>query len=146
MRESTGSTFIIYWICIFLIITFAFLAATLSYMKAYKINARIADAIEKFEGYNMHSNDEINSRMKLWAYHKTSNGNPDCPTVKGQEAITGLNFTYDYCVYEFKINDEYYNYGIRTYIYIELPIVRRIIKVPIYSETERLYKFNLKEY
>ena len=141
MREATGGTFLVYWISIFLIITFAFLTATLSYMKAYKLNARIVNAIEKFEGYNSKSNDEIDSKLALWSYHKESNPFKDCPPVNGQDPIRdpSLNKNYSYCVYEFKINDHYYNYGVRTFIYIELPIIHRMLKIPNYSETERIY-------
>ena len=144
MKEATGGTFLIYWISIFLIITFAFLTATLSYMKAYKLNSRIVNAIEKFEGYNHLSNNEIDSKLSLWAYRKESNPFADCPTVRGKNPINdaSLNQSYAYCVYEFKLNDHYYNYGVRTYIFIELPIVHRILKVPVYSETERIYLFD----
>lgn len=145
MRQSIGSTFLINWIIIFLIITFAFLISTLSYMKAYKLNTRIANAIEKFEGYNNLANDEINSKLELWNYKKDSNFLAECPTVKGKEAIQGLNRTYNYCVYEFKINKNYYNYGVRTYIYMELPFVQQLLKIPVYSETERIYYFDFNE-
>ena len=147
MKEATGGTFLVYWISIFMIITFAFLTATLSYMKAYKINARIVNAIEKFEGYNRLSNDEIDSKLRLWAYQTESSPLKDCPTVKGQQPINdlSLNQHFAYCVYEFKHGEsnkyKYYNYGVRTYIYIELPIVHRLLKVPVYSETERIYYF-----
>ena len=141
MKESTGGTFLLYWICIFLIITFAFLAATLSYMKAYKINTRIANAIEKYEGYNSLSNEEINTKLSIWAYRKSNTPTDGCPTIKGKRPISGINYTYDYCVYEFKINDHYYNYGVRTYIHFDLPIIHRHIRFPIYSETERIYDF-----
>lgn len=141
MRQSLGGSMLIFWISIFLVITFAFLAGTLSYMKAYKINTRIVSAIEKYEGYNYFANEEINTKLGVWAYKKRTGATDDCPTIKGSRAITGVNYTYDYCVYEFRINDHYYNYGVRTYIYFDLPIIHRPIKVPIYSETERIYDF-----
>lgn len=145
MRQSLGSTFLINWIIIFIIITFSFLISTLSYMKAYKINSRIANAIEKFEGYNHLANDEINTKLALWNYKKDSDALAECPTIRGKTAISGLNRTYNYCIYEFKIDDNYYNYGIRTYIYMDIPIIRETLKIPVYSETERIYHFNFEE-
>ena len=59
MRESFGSVFLYNIIILFLFITFAFLSGTLSYTKAFKANSFIATAIEKFEGYNDLSREEV---------------------------------------------------------------------------------------
>ena len=51
MREGIGSVFLYNIIIVFIVITFGFLSASLSYMKAFKVNGKIANALEKYEGY-----------------------------------------------------------------------------------------------
>ena len=53
MRQAIGSVPMYNIIIIFIVITFGFLSATLSYMKAFKVNGRIAKALENYEGYNI---------------------------------------------------------------------------------------------
>ena len=52
MRQSIGTTFMLNFIILFIFLVFAFLAGTLSYYKAYRINNSIVHEIERFEGYN----------------------------------------------------------------------------------------------
>ena len=55
MRESIGTAFLLNFIVVFIVFIMMFLAATLSYYKAYRINNYILHSIEKFEGYNDYS-------------------------------------------------------------------------------------------
>ena len=54
---------------------------------------------------------------------------------------------FDYCVYVYKDTTRntgtnyYYSYGVVTYIHINLPIVNQSIKVPVFTRTEKIYKF-----
>ena len=59
MKQAIGATQIINYVIVFIVITFGFLIATLSYMKAFKVNSAISNSIEKFEGYNEFSKTEI---------------------------------------------------------------------------------------
>ena len=52
MNQSVGSIALYNIVLIFIVIVFAFLAATVSYSKAFRVNSRIIFAIEKYEGYN----------------------------------------------------------------------------------------------
>ena len=119
MKRSIGTTFMLNFIIVFIVVTFAFLSATLSYMKAFKVNTRIANAIEKYEGYNSLAIEEIER--------------------KGVEAINSSKF--NYCVYDYGIDkNNYRKYGIITYINLDLPIVGNI-KIKVYSETEKMYNY-----
>ena len=136
MKQSIGTTFMLNFIIVFIVVTFAFLSATLSYMKAFKVNTRIANAIEKFEGYNSLAENEINSKLDTLGYLK---GEASCPKKNGVEAINSSRF--NYCVYDYGIDkNNYRKYGIVTYISMDLPIVGNF-KLKVYSETEKMYYY-----
>lgn len=137
MREGIGSIFLYNIIIVFLLIVFAFLAATISYSKAFRVNSKILTTIEKYEGYNALSDDEINKVLGTLGY---SVGNSKCPKKNGVEALSKISNTYDYCIYYNEIDNSHYSYGITTYITMDLPLIRSF-KLPIYTKTERIYRF-----
>ena len=59
MSGPVGHTFLYNLIIFFIIVIFAFISGTLSYYKAFKVNNKIIYAIEKYEGYNKLSKEEI---------------------------------------------------------------------------------------
>ena len=137
MRESFGSVFLYNIIIIFLLITFAFLSGTLSYMKAFKANTFIVSALEKFEGYNELSNTEINNRLGTMGYRR---GNINCPTKQGTVAVSKIDNSFRYCIYKFESGNKDY-YGVLTNLYFEFPIIGTF-SVPLYTKTEKIYRFN----
>ncbi len=157
MRESLGETFTYNMIIIFIIIVFGLLAATISYYKAFKVNNRILDSIEKYEGYNSASKDDIQKKLQTIGY-TVNTENARCPERNGGTLLK-QDSTYLYCVYYYnddrgsqdknKTNDEgepiYYNYSVASYIYIDLPIVGSF-KVPVYTKGERTYNFSCKQW
>lgn len=146
MRQAIGSTFLYNIIIIFIVITFGFLAATLSYMKSFKINSKIANSLEKFEGYNQLSAAEIETSLSTLGYRANNMGNLNCPdrTHNGStySPIIEIGTNYKYCVYEYPKENGYFTYGILTYIYMDIPIVGGTFSIPVYSETERIYEFS----
>ena len=150
MREAIGSTFLYNIIILFLVVTFCFLAATLSYMKSFKMNGKIANVLEKYEGYNVLSYEEIETSLSNLGYRASVNGNLDCPkhTHNGIEydpsygPNNNFNSKYKYCVYEYPKKDGYFTMGIITYIYMDIPIVGGTFALPIYAETERIFEFS----
>ena len=148
MREGIGSVFLYNIIIIFIVITFGFLSASLSYMKAFKVNGRIANALEKFEGYNRLSDREISQTLTTIGYRV---GNLDCSTRTHNgieyEPLESAGFkNHEFCIYEYikgkDFKDGYFSYGILTYIYLDIPLVGGTFKVPVYSETEAIFKFS----
>lgn len=140
MREGIGSAFLYNIIIVFIIMVFAFLAGTLSYAKAFKVNTRIVTAIEKYEGYNNLANVEINKILQTLGYRTGDNRN--CPPRDGKNALTHIPANYRYCVYEFDEGNSYRSYGVVTYISIDIPIIGGVIQIPVYSRTIRLYNFS----
>lgn len=152
MRQGIGATATFNIIIIFIVIVFGLLIGTVNYYKAFKVNSRILDIIEKFEGYNNFAYDEIGSFLNTMGYVK---GNTGCNVRShGADIVSSQNGNhtsddrYDYCVY-YHENDgkgingknSYYNYSVVTYIYVDLPFIRQL-KIPVYTKGERTYKFN----
>lgn len=134
-------------IIIFIVITFGFLAATLSYMKAFKVNGRIAKALENHEGYNVLSNEEITNTLTSLGYRFQDPSTLDCPVRDGKYALSAISGKqHYYCLYENDyyqngtIKSRYFNYGILTYIFVDLPMGIQF-KLPVYSETEKIFHF-----
>lgn len=152
MKESIGSTFLYNIIFVFIIIVFGLLSATISYYKGFKVNTRILTSINKYSGYNHLSRNEIENYLSSIGYTNNSD-NEQCreDNNKGRlvtAAEAGGPSNYLYCVY---LNDSdvstseeprsYYSYGVKSYIYVDLPIVGKF-KVPVYSKGERIYNFS----
>lgn len=146
MRQGIGSTFLYNIIIVFIVITFGFLTATLSYMKAFKVNNAVASSLERFEGYNRLSADEITKSLSTLGYRIDNTGTTKCPTKrksgKSYSPITALSGQHRYCIYEYPKENGYFNYGIITYLYIDIPILGGTFKAAIYSETDRIYEFS----
>lgn len=51
-----------------------------------------------------------------------------------------MNSTYT-CNYYYCTNTKKYQYGVYTYMYIDLPIVSQMIRIPFFSKTKILYEF-----
>lgn len=143
MREGIGSVFLYNIIIIFIVITFGFLSASLSYMKAFKVNGKIANSLEKYEGYNELSDIEISETLSTIGYRLAAT--MECPVRRQKNPVPdGVNKTkknHEYCLYENKISEGYFTYGIVTYIHLDIPLIGGMFKLPIYSETEPIFKF-----
>ena len=148
MKESVGSIPLYNIIFVFLFITIAFLAGTISYSKAFRVNSRIINIIEKYDGFNDHqTKNEIHNLLTSYGY----TGVEGCPTREGQSAIegTGLN----YCVYRFYVEPEdpaeepeFKYYGVLTYMKFDLPVFTQSFSVPIYTRSDRLFIFRETEW
>jgi len=165
MRESVGEWFTYNLIIIFIIIVFGLLTATLNYYKAFKVNARILDVIEKYEGYNSLAVSEIEDTLNSIGYTK-ADASWRCNETTGildQGVLVGndtsgnqrQSSSHYYCVY-YHANDRgkgdsrktnkngesiYYNYSVVTYIFVDLPIAGQF-KIPVRTKGERTYNFS----
>ena len=156
MRESIGSVFLYNIIILFVIIVFGLLSATISYYKAFKVNERLLYSLDKFEGYNKYSKEEMENFLASIGYTYNPDGQSECPTEKDGGTLIRTNGThYLYCVYyhaddrgnneKHRLNGDkepiYYNYAVTSYIYADLPIVGAF-KLPVYTKGERIYNFS----
>lgn len=153
MRQSIGSVPLYNIMIVFIVITFGFLGATLSYMKAFKVNGRIAKELEDNEGYNALSKAEIDDQLQTIGYRLGTISISECPvkTKDGHDSnasntIVGDNYLF--CLYEWPyysnddVESRYFNYGVLTYIFVDIPITGGTFKIPVYSETEKIFEFS----
>ena len=144
MKESIGSTASLNIIFTFIAIVFAFLAGTLSYYKAFKVNNIIVNSIEKFEGFNSLSISEINSKLSSLGYQRFSGNCDNNVTYRNLE----YNLDFDdnrnvdgICVYINENNDTHSDqYLVVTYMSINLPIIGDFLKLPVRTVTSSMYR------
>lgn len=163
MRQSIGTSFMLNFIILFIFLVFAFLAGTLSYYKSYRVNNCIVNAIERYEGYNDLAIEEINNNLKNLAYETQMN--IDCPEewkaaddsfYEGEFNRHGRLISKDngYCIYLYdqdnnfeshsgglETTDNYYTYGVLTYIQFQMPGLQYLLKIPVFSRTNRMYHY-----
>lgn len=136
MKESIGYTATLNIIIVFLSIIFTFLVASLIYYKSHKVTNIVINAIEKYEGYNSGSEEEIVKGLSSLGYAKKK---LNCASSSGTCGLVE-NSSNGYCVYLCE-EDKYYYYKIRTNMMLNVPIINNILDIPIYSNTNRLYDF-----
>lgn len=153
MQKGVGSVALYNIIIIFLVITFMFLSATLSYVKAFKTNGKIAYALEKYEGYNYLSDKEIFNALKGIGYEIAPAGSFNCPSrlhwssgargFRTYPAVAGgTSKNHRYCLYEYEKYNGYFTYGIVTYVYMEIPVIGAKLRLPVYTESEAIFNFS----
>lgn len=140
MRESIGTVSLLNFIIFFILLVFAFLMGTFSYYKAYRVNNAIVSSIEKFEGYNELSADEIEEKLSTLGYERTEFR---CRDKNGYELIDEPQ---GYCIYESvrdydKDTDVYTSYQVTTVIKFQFPIVQNLLRLRVDAKTNRLYDF-----
>lgn len=138
MKESISYTFLLNIIITFIVISFFVIMCIMSYTKAFRVNSKIVNAIEISEGYNGLSKNEINKIVTSYGYQKI---NVSCPQREGGDAINTISGRTDdgTCIYYFDNGDKY-NYGVITYMTFDFPIVRTLIRIPVYTRTMSLYE------
>ena len=141
MSGATGHTFLYNLIILFIVIVFAFLAGSLSYYKAFRINNSIVLSIEKYSGYNDKSLAEIDKSLSTFGYEQQKS--PCKEEYDGMFLMEKSEKNFNYCIYisdkEPKAGSQY-NYGVLTYMSLDLPIIE-VIKLPIFAKTNQIYKF-----
>lgn len=172
MRESIGTVSLLNFIMFFILLIFAFLAGTLSYYKAYKVNNAMVAAIEKYEGMNQYSYTEIQEKLGSLGYiaDESSFVNFSCAseiTSGGTNSVgklvnsqgnecTNRNKQYQgYCIYRFAndtfeknkrgtlaTTDKYDTYEVITYVRFKFPVIENLMKLKVASKTGRIYQFN----
>lgn len=129
MRQSIGMNAQLNLIITFILIVFGLIAASLSYYKAFKVSNVIIDSIEKYEGYNEFSEEEISRNLSTLGYQGSYRR---C----GDDNLNDTNF--GYCVY-LDDDDCSYKYDITTYMTFQLPIAS-FIKIPVGFSTKQINK------
>ena len=139
MREGIGSVFLYNIIIVFILVIFAFIGGTVSYYKAFKVNTLIVHSIERYEGFNTLSKNEINTNLLTIGYRTTTNAR--CSSKNGVQPMETTGVGHEYCVYQVDVGNNYYVYEVVSYIFLDLPLVGERLSIPIYSKTQKIYRF-----
>lgn len=143
MKEAIGNAFIVNFIIIFTVVFIALFVGSTSYTKALRIKNRIIDIIEENNGYDSNGNaaSEIEAYLNDAGYRISVSDKDSCK-YKGSSAnvlFPGTNGSsnYDYCIFEFNNKKGTY-YGVKTYMYLDLPLIGDKVKIGVYGETKSL--------
>lgn len=148
MRESIGNAYLYTFVIIFVIIFVAFLVGSISYSKAFKIKNVIINTIEKNEGWNATTENEINDMLASIGYSVTPNGVGACPEFNGVRSSYNRENGYFYCVYRLNefdgintnVNEyrgEYYR--VVTFISFDIPVINGVLRIPVQGETKNIF-------
>lgn len=147
MRTSIGGTAIMYIFIVFFILMAFLLTGTVIYYKGYKINSQIANSLEKFEGYNQFSAEDMDRVFKNLGYRYKNNSeclngtDGSCLAENGKHEFSlTCSRTEKNKGDNWEGNNYYITYKIKTYIYIDLPL-NISMKIPITSRTNPIYQF-----
>lgn len=148
MKESIGLTFTINIMIVFILVAFVFVAGIMSYNKAFKASSLMVKSLEKYEGYNKLSKEQIDSDLKLLGY---SRGNSNkCAATKNSTNGAGSLVTldndenFDYCIYLFDNDGDanHYSYGVVVYMTVDFTMFNVKLRLPVYAKTTRIYRFS----
>lgn len=158
MRESIGTVSLLNFIIFFIFLVFAFLAGTFSYYKAYRVNNAMVAAVEKYEGFNDFSYNEMEQKLTNLGYQRVD---LNCPKEKGEGKLISLEnqegpvanedkgYT-GYCIYRYANDsaemagtDYYDSYEVTTVITFQFPVIQDILKLRVSSRTRLIYNFEV---
>ena len=142
MKSAIGNTFIVNFIIVFTVIFVGLFVGATSYTKAMRIKNRITDIIEENNGYNSNAAAEIESYLQKAGYRIDNVSSSGCSTNSNSynkieypsNTPTG---NYDYCIFRYDTNKSSY-YGVKTYMYLDVPIIGDLVKIGVYGETKNL--------
>lgn len=142
MKESIGSTASLNIVLVFLAVVFAFIAASLSYYKAFKVNNIIVNSIEKYEGFNDKAIAEIDVKLDSIGYKRINLSCSNEPILynKRYYNLVDKESGKGICIY-FNQNQENktYSYLVVTFMTIDLPVIKNFMNFPIKTVTNEMY-------
>lgn len=173
MRQSISYTFLLNTVILFIFVCMSVIMGIFSYNRAFKANTIVIDSIEKYEGYNCLSEEEIARKLNNISYNvpftvecKDHYGTPCMTDLNNNYAVVSYNLDYsadkyvevgrnnknysdDYkemnsmykCDQYHCQNTKKYQYGVYTYMYVDLPVVSSLLKIPFFSKTRIMYEF-----
>lgn len=138
MRNAIGNALLFNIVITMIILIIAFLAASLSYSKAFRVKNNILNLVEKNDGYNK---AEIDLLLSDIGYRINPNGTQNCPVKqKTGEVLNGAS-NYRYCIVKYTTVRGVY-YGVTAYMYFDIPVIGSLLEIPVYGESKVIYNLN----
>lgn len=140
MKESIGQAFLVEMALVLVGITIIVLVGAVAYSKTFKIKTKLVDIMEKYKDFDEAEN-EINEYLKSIGYRKNTytDNKANCKSEPGGTLKNGVS-QFKYCVYEFdKPGNKGKYYGVKVFIYFDIPLIGDLLEFPVYGETEVFY-------
>lgn len=162
MKEAISNAFLFNIVIVFVVVLIALFVGSLSYTKAYKVKNKIVEEIEK-EGEVAGSQfvtkeqaatayENAEGEIIEWlksgdegkgiGYRMNTTGTVSCNYDKGK-LVSGKQNAFEYCVYQINTCEENSKsdrcgiyYHVITYMYVDLPLIDQIFKIPVHGETK----------
>ncbi|MCM1370347.1 MAG: hypothetical protein NC181_00440 [Clostridium sp.] len=150
MKGAIGNTMVMNIVITFIVLTTAFLVASISYSKAFKVKTGIIDIIEKYDGdftllaSNASGNQsqimkEVEEYLGKIGYRR--NANSKCPAEDGTTIAESSN--YEVCIYKKNDDSETYRgnyYKVKVYMYFDFPVIGDTLRIPVTGESRTFFK------
>ena len=172
MKEGISYSFLLNIIILFIFVCAAIVMGVFSYYRAFRANTIIVNTIEKYEGYNCYSQEEIARKLSTISYSlpynvacadrygKHCTPDPDKNYVVVAYNLDNDGFYDDYSNWNEHDNNMFsyiekdsntystrYQYGVYTYMYVDLPVISKLIRLSYFSKTKEMTEFrNLVRY
>ena len=156
MKESISNAMVFNLIITFVIVMIMLFIGSLSYSKAYKVQNKIIEEIEKDQDFTEDTMSRINSwlRDEGVGYHARELDGRNCANSVTSAGLTGNlvnagDRVYDFCVYRFNTcaadSDSakcgtYYR-SISS-MYFDFPVIGDFIRIPVTGETMTFHEIN----
>lgn len=164
MKESMGNAFVFGLVLTFAFLMMIILTAAINYSRANKVKNKILHYVSAYAEYNtkvdangnsepidLNGSDleeQINRELSEIGYKANYGGwsQNDCDD-KGVSEKGGITLNshsnYHYCVYAFPSERGYY-YGVKTFMYFDVPVIGAQLELPVYGETRIIYDLGEK--
>ena len=158
MKESIGNAFVFGFFIFFAFLTLFILTVSINYSRASKIKNRLLAKVQAYaestsnisadgsiDVIDFESEDfiyEVEHELASLGYRRNDGGyhqnncdlNGDDQKQKNAK-VMNPNSNYKYCIYAYETSRGYY-YGVKTYMYFDIPIIGSTLEFPIYGETK----------
>lgn len=135
MREAIGGTWIFGIVITFIVLFSSYLAISVNYSKAFHVKNEMVSIIEKYEGFNRTSEDEITRYISNYGYGVSGTCKSDSTGVDGR------NGKYKYCVSCTSTNDSLKKsyYTVTVFFKLDLPVIGNIFTFPVTGSTKSIH-------
>lgn len=142
MKEAIANAGVFNLIIVFVTILLLLFIGSLSYTKAYKVKDRIVREIEKNKVYD----EDVKTYLEDWLSdvgYRYSGSAFSCPSTDNSGGTSvAITSVYDYCVYDHTVKSSDgvtgHYYSVVSYMYIELPIIKDVFRIPVHGETNTI--------
>lgn len=146
MHEGIGSAFVYSIVITIVGVILLLLVGSIGYSKAFKVNSRIIEVIETYNGFAGNEEDpavkEIAKSLQSIGYRVGSGDCPELDSSYGEYALIPHGTSnYEYCIYKHTKNSRGTYYTVLTYMYFDFPIIGEKIKLKVTNQTKTLNLF-----